>query len=128
MSRTPIATWDTPRTSIATPPTGTARDCTGLRMRNDRVVRRGVMSLLVGALLMLDPACGSDSPSVAPTSTSSTASATSTPSTTTAQSPPAPIPQARTEVAGAYWNGRIAVVGGFTADGAASNRVDLYNP
>src|SRR2546427_13304271 len=81
MSRTPIATWDTPRTSIASPPTGTPRDCTGLPMRNDRVVRRGVMSLLVAALLVLGPACGSDSPSAAPTSTSSTAPATATTST-----------------------------------------------
>jgi hypothetical protein len=39
---------------------------------------------------------------------------------------PAPMPLARTEVAGASWHGDIAVVGGLTADGAASDRADLY--
>jgi hypothetical protein len=37
-------------------------------------------------------------------------------------------PQARTEVAGTALNGRVAVVGGLEADGAASKRVDLYDP
>ncbi|HMO00464.1 MAG TPA: kelch repeat-containing protein [Miltoncostaeaceae bacterium] len=37
-------------------------------------------------------------------------------------------PQARTEVAGAALNGRVAVVGGLTADGAVSARADLYDP
>jgi non-specific serine/threonine protein kinase len=37
-------------------------------------------------------------------------------------------PQARTEVAGAALNGRVAVVGGLTADGTVSARVDLYDP
>ena len=37
-------------------------------------------------------------------------------------------PQARTEVAGAPLNGRVAVVGGLTGDGAVSARVDLYDP
>ena len=37
-------------------------------------------------------------------------------------------PQARTEVAGAALNGRVAVVGGLTADGAVSARVNLYDP
>jgi hypothetical protein len=39
-----------------------------------------------------------------------------------------PAPQARTVVAGAELNGRVAVVGGLTADGAVSPRVDLYDP
>lgn len=39
-----------------------------------------------------------------------------------------PAPQARTEVAGADVSGRVAVVGGLTADGSASARVDLYDP
>lgn len=38
------------------------------------------------------------------------------------------LPVARTEVAGALWNGTIAVVGGLTADGQGSDRVDLYDP
>lgn len=40
--------------------------------------------------------------------------------------PPAPV--ARTEVVGADLSGRVAVVGGLTADGSASARVDLYDP
>lgn len=41
---------------------------------------------------------------------------------------PAELPSARTEVAGAAWQGRIVVAGGLTADGAASDRVDVYDP
>jgi hypothetical protein len=37
-------------------------------------------------------------------------------------------PQARTEVVGAALEGRVVVAGGLTADGAASARVDLYDP
>lgn len=37
-------------------------------------------------------------------------------------------PEARTEVAGAELSGRVAVVGGLTADGKASARVDVYDP
>ncbi|HTI34659.1 MAG TPA: hypothetical protein VL422_13350, partial [Miltoncostaea sp.] len=37
-------------------------------------------------------------------------------------------PQARTEVAGAALAGRVAVVGGLTADDAVSPRGDLYDP
>jgi N-acetylneuraminic acid mutarotase len=37
-------------------------------------------------------------------------------------------PEARTEVAGAALGGRVVVAGGLTADGAASARVDLYDP
>jgi Kelch motif len=39
----------------------------------------------------------------------------------------APLPVARSEVAGARWRGYVAVVGGFLADGRSSARVDLYN-
>ena len=39
-----------------------------------------------------------------------------------------PAPVARTEVVGADLSGRVAVVGGLTADGSASARVDLYDP
>ncbi len=41
---------------------------------------------------------------------------------------PAPLPTARTEVAGAAWEGRIVVVGGLTEAGVASDRVDVYDP
>lgn len=37
-------------------------------------------------------------------------------------------PEARTEVAGAALSGRVAAVGGITADGEASARVNLYDP
>ncbi|MEA2902131.1 MAG: hypothetical protein QOH36_2018 [Actinomycetota bacterium] len=52
-------------------------------------------------------------------------------STTIAATPagaPAPLPTARTEVAGAVWEGRIMVVGGLTEAGVASDRVDVYDP
>jgi non-specific serine/threonine protein kinase len=39
-----------------------------------------------------------------------------------------PAPEARTEVVGAALSGRVAVIGGLTADGRASARVDLYDP
>ena len=40
----------------------------------------------------------------------------------------APLPVPRTEVAAARLGGEIVVVGGFTADGANSARVDAYSP
>jgi len=40
----------------------------------------------------------------------------------------APMPLGRTEVAGAAWDGDIAVVGGLVAGGTASDRADLYRP
>jgi non-specific serine/threonine protein kinase len=39
----------------------------------------------------------------------------------------APAGEARTEVAGAAVSGRVAVVGGLTADGSPSARVDIYD-
>lgn len=55
-------------------------------------------------------------------------------STTTVAGPaisdsgPAQLPLARTEVAGAALQGRVVVAGGLTADGGASDRVDVYDP
>lgn len=40
----------------------------------------------------------------------------------------APMPEPRTEVAGAVWDGRVVVVGGLTAGGRPSARVDVYDP
>jgi N-acetylneuraminic acid mutarotase len=40
----------------------------------------------------------------------------------------APLPLARSEVAGARLGSQIAVVAGFLADGGSSSRVDLYSP
>lgn len=48
--------------------------------------------------------------------------------TADAEVPPAEMPEPRTEVAGAAWNGRIVVVGGLTANGQASARADVYDP
>ena len=52
------------------------------------------------------------------------------PGTTVAAAPAAPaeLPLPRTEVSAAVLAGRIVVAGGLTADGAASDRVDLYDP
>jgi hypothetical protein len=76
-------------------------------------------TLLVGALLA--GACsGSDDPPSAPAAT-----------TTAPSSPPAALaelPVPRTEVASAVLDGRIVVAGGLTLDGAASDRVDIYDP
>ena len=40
----------------------------------------------------------------------------------------APLPEPRTEVAGAALNGEIVVVGGFAASGSNTGRVDAYSP
>jgi N-acetylneuraminic acid mutarotase len=40
----------------------------------------------------------------------------------------APLPLPRTEVAAAAFGNEVAIVGGFTADGAHSARVDVYSP
>jgi hypothetical protein len=37
------------------------------------------------------------------------------------------IPEARTEVAGAFWDGKIAVAGGLTPD-SSTDRLDLFDP
>ncbi len=42
--------------------------------------------------------------------------------------PHAPLPVPRTEVAAAPFRGDIAVVGGYLADGASTDDVDLYDP
>lgn len=40
----------------------------------------------------------------------------------------APLPEPRTEVAGAAFRGGVAVVGGYLADGSSTARADLYRP
>lgn len=71
--------------------------------------------LLVAALV--SAACSGDGSSSPPAST------TARPTTDA----PAELPVARTEVASAVLGGRIVVAGGLTADGAASDRVDIYD-
>lgn len=40
----------------------------------------------------------------------------------------APLPEPRTEVAGAAWQGRVVVAGGLRADGTTSARADWWDP
>jgi N-acetylneuraminic acid mutarotase len=91
--------------------------------RADRDRRWGV-SLLTAMLMAVG--CSSDdddatAPSTVPTSSPATA-------VVEPRDALAPLPLARTEVAATVWRGLVAVVGGITADGAASNQVDLYDP
>lgn len=76
------------------------------------------------AVLLLGAACSAseDEPAAPTAPTPTTAPAA------TVAGQPAELPEARTEVAGATWNGRIAVAGGLTADARASARLDLYVP
>jgi hypothetical protein len=71
-------------------------------------------TLLLAALVPV--ACSDDGP----------APATTTGPAVTAAAP-AELPVPRTEVAAAVLGGRIVVAGGLTLDGAASDRVDLYD-
>ncbi|HEX2274548.1 MAG TPA: kelch repeat-containing protein [Acidimicrobiales bacterium] len=79
------------------------------------------------ALLVFVPACSpdDDGDQSAGPATEPTSSPTSVAERRDAL---APLPLARTEVAGTMWQGLVAVVGGITADGAASNQVDLFDP
>ena len=89
--------------------------------------RLGLAAALLTALAVL-PACsddgGQDDAAGPPTVPTSAPAA----SPSGAPAAPAPLPLARTEVAGTVWRGLVAVVGGITADGAATNQVDLYDP
>jgi len=73
---------------------------------------------LLLALALVPAACSGDteSPPIPSTTSSSTPAAL------------AELPLARTEVASAVLDGRIVVAGGLTFDGAASDRVDVYDP
>lgn len=82
-------------------------------------VRRA--ALLLTVVLGLSSCSDGDDPAPAPTT------AAGAPSTAPG-GPPAELPAPRTEVAGAVLAGRIVVVGGLTADGGASDRVDFYDP
>jgi len=73
---------------------------------------------LLLALAVLHPACSDSAESPAPPS----------PTTATTAPEPAELPLPRTEVASAVLDGRIVVAGGLTIDGAASDRVDVYDP
>ena len=69
------------------------------------------------------------------TTTRKSSGPSSATSTTSADQPPArvspaatPMPAARTEVAGAAWQGFVVVAGGLTSSGTPSARVDSYDP
>jgi hypothetical protein len=71
--------------------------------------------------------------SVPPTTTAVPETAAPSPVETTQPAVPEPrhgaaLPTARTEVAGAVWDGRIVVVGGLTSAGGVSRRADAYDP
>ena len=90
---------------------------------------RRLLAVAVGVALVALPACSSEDDgdtTAGPSPPSSAASSSSAPSA--GRDEPAPLPLARTEVAGTAWRGLLAVVGGLTADGSASNQVDLYDP
>jgi hypothetical protein len=84
--------------------------------------RRAALGVVFTVALALVAACSSgdgDAPSTATAPTSAPGEEALA---------PAPLPLSRTEVAGTPWRGLVAIVGGITADGAASNQVDLYDP
>jgi N-acetylneuraminic acid mutarotase len=101
------------------------------------------LSLLVVAVLAVacDAVADEDTTTTTAAATTTTADAT----TTTTTEPPvdtvpgdepetperrlaAELPTARTEVAGAVWEGRIVVIGGLDAAGRAVAAVDVYDP
>lgn len=75
------------------------------------------------ALGLLAGCSSSEDDAARPTPSPPVASVPSVPSATLA-----PLPLARTEVAGTSWRRLVVAVGGITSDGAASDRVDLYDP
>ncbi|HEY0398331.1 MAG TPA: kelch repeat-containing protein [Acidimicrobiia bacterium] len=83
--------------------------------------RSAVVLALVGGLLAGCSGGGSDTPAASGPPLSASNVEVTVPG-------PAPLPTARTEVAGAAWEGRIVVVGGLTEAGVASDRVDVYDP
>jgi hypothetical protein len=80
-----------------------------------------LVGMLAGTLLL--GACSSDDGDPA-----APAATTAGPGSTAAAAAPAEPPLPRTELSGAVLGGRIVVVGGLTAEGGASDRVDFYDP
>ncbi|MGI8807060.1 MAG: Kelch repeat-containing protein [Acidimicrobiales bacterium] len=78
----------------------------------------GLRRAILAVAALLAASCSGDGPPARPTST------TGLPPTGAF----AELPLPRTEVASAVLAGRIVVAGGLTADGAASDRVDVYDP
>lgn len=82
----------------------------------------GIRPLAV--LVLLATACSSGD---GRSSQAGSEAATSGPRAPSQRRAPLPAPP-RTEVVGAFWNGRIVVVGGLLQDSSASPQVDLYDP
>ena len=79
--------------------------------------------MVVGMVMVLLAACSGDGSDEGPGGDALSASVV-----TAAPTGPAELPSARTEVAGALWQGRIVVAGGLTEAAVASDRVDVYDP
>jgi Kelch motif len=92
---------------------------------------RGRLGAAVSVLCWLLAACSGtdpDPPEAGPDAGPQVSTpATGTPGWTVVPARLAALPTARTEVAGAAWQGRIVVVGGLTEAGVASDRVDVYD-
>lgn len=89
-------------------------------------MRKLAATAVLVAFLAACGAGGSDNPSPEPSTTLAGGSTTTAPPRPPGYS--APLPEGRTELAGTAWKGRIAAVGGLSADGDASARFDIYNP
>ncbi|MEW6153726.1 MAG: galactose oxidase [Actinomycetota bacterium] len=81
----------------------------------------------MAVVVLAGPACSSSTETPGPGTGASSPEPAGTP-TTAVVGELAPLPLARTEVAGAFWDGKVVVAGGLTLDGGASDRVDLYLP
>ncbi len=107
---------------------------------HEECVRRPVRSILAPlfttGLIVAScvPGQTADPTTTAPAAETTTVPDTSTvPGRTTVTELPvrgraAELPQPRTEVAGAVWEGRIVVVGGLDEGAAVSERTDIYDP
>lgn len=93
--------------------------------RRPTALRRALAVVIAFATLTgcADDGGGSPDPSARPTRRSST-----TGTVGPVPGEPAALPEPRTEVAGARWDGRIVVAGGLTADGGPSRLVHAYDP
>lgn len=84
---------------------------------------------LLAALALFPAACSSGDPDGRASRQTRAETQAETQAAPAASQRRAPLPAPpRTEVVGAFWNGRVVVVGGLLQDGSASPQVDLYDP
>ena len=93
--------------------------------RTYALVRRA-LALLLAVIVAVIGACTTSSDNGTGDGDGDGSSAT-TGGAPAAQTRLASLPLERTEVSGAFWDGRIVVLGGLTEDGGASARVDGYD-